>query len=174
MPNTTANKITIFRILLVPVFLIFIYTGHNYIAAAVFIIASLSDFADGYIARSYNQTSDFGKFIDPLADKILVLSAMCCFIESAQMPAWCVVIVLLREFSVSGLRLIAAEQGKVIAAAKSGKVKTACTMVCIILMLVFPDVRPVNILSGILIGTTTFFSGIEYFIKNKNVLKGSK
>ena len=127
--NTTANKITIFRIVLIPVFLVLAYTGLKYWALAVYIIACLSDVADGYIARHYNQVSNFGKFVDPLADKMLVLSAMCFFIENGQMPGWAVAIVLFREFAVSGLRLIAVEQSRVIAAARSGKIKTGCTMV---------------------------------------------
>ena len=117
--------------------MLLLYADHRYGATAVFVLASLSDLADGYIARRFNQTSNFGRFIDPLADKILVLSALCCFVEFDRMEAWCVCIVLLREFAVSGLRLLAVEQGKVIAAAWSGKLKTACTMVCIILMLLF-------------------------------------
>ena len=124
---TTANKITIFRVILIPVFLVLMYLrfpGHTYWAFGVFVLASLSDFADGYIARHYNQVSNFGKFVDPLADKMLVLSAMCFFIEKGQMPGWAVAIVLFREFAVSGLRLIAVEQSRVIAAARSGKIKT--------------------------------------------------
>ena len=127
--NTTANKITMFRIVLIPAFLVLAYTGLKYWALAVYIIACLSDVADGYIARHYNQVSNFGKFVDPLADKMLVLSAMCFFIENGQMPGWAVAIVLFREFAVSGLRLIAVEQSRVIAAARSGKIKTGCTMV---------------------------------------------
>ena len=119
--NTTANKITIFRIVLIPVFLVLAYTGLKYWALAVYIIACLSDVADGYIARHYNQVSNFGKFVDPLADKMLVLSAMCFFIENGQMPGWAVAIVLFREFAVSGLRLIAVEQSRVIAAAASAR-----------------------------------------------------
>ena len=102
MFKTTANKITMFRIALIPVFLVLAYTGHLYTALAVYIIACLSDVADGYIARHCNQVSDFGKFVDPLADKMLVLAAMCFFIENGQMPGWCVAIVLFREFAVSG------------------------------------------------------------------------
>ena len=135
--NTTANKITMFRIVLIPVFLVLSYTGLKYWALAVYIIACLSDVADGYIARHYNQVSKFGKFVDPLADKMLVLSAMCFFIENGQMPGWAVAIVLFREFAVSGLRLIAVEQSRVIAAARSGKIKTGCTMVGLGAMLVF-------------------------------------
>jgi len=111
--NTTANKITIFRIILIPVFMVLAYQNLFGWALAVYIIACLSDVADGYIARHYNQVSNFGKFMDPLADKMLVLAAMCIFIERGQMPAWCVAIVLFREFAVSGLRLLAVEQGRV-------------------------------------------------------------
>ena len=169
MMKTTANKITMFRIALIPVFLILAYTGHLYVALAVYIIACLSDVADGYIARHYNQVSDFGKFMDPLADKMLVLSAMCFFVENGQMPGWCVAIVLMREFAVSGLRLIAVEQGRVIAAAWSGKIKTASTMVCIALMLLFSGSNALNTVCTVIILVTTVYSGVEYFIKNIDV-----
>ena len=166
--KTTANKITILRIALIPVFLILAYTGHMYWALAVYAIACLSDMADGYIARHYNQITNFGKFMDPLADKMLVLSAMCFFIENGQMPGWCVAVVLFREFAVSGLRLIAVEQKRVIAAAWSGKIKTGCTMVGLGAMMVFP-LPLVNTLCITLIVVTTVYSGIEYFWKNRDV-----
>lgn len=170
--NTTANKITIFRIVLIPVFLVLAYTGLKYWALAVYIIACLSDVADGYIARHYNQVSNFGKFVDPLADKMLVLSAMCFFIENGQMPGWAVAIVLFREFAVSGLRLIAVEQSRVIAAARSGKIKTGCTMVGLGAMLVFGQQCPVvNLVCYILIIVTTVYSGVEYFVANRDVFK---
>ncbi len=170
--NTTANKITIFRIILIPVFLVLAYTGLKYWALAVYIIACLSDVADGYIARHYNQVSNFGKFVDPLADKMLVLSAMCFFIENGQMPGWAVAIVLFREFAVSGLRLIAVEQSRVIAAARSGKIKTGCTMVGLGAMLVFGQQYPVvNLVCYILIIVTTVYSGVEYFVANRDVFK---
>ena len=170
--NTTANKITIFRIVLIPVFLVLVYTGLKYWALAVYIIACLSDVADGYIARHYNQVSNFGKFVDPLADKMLVLSAMCFFIENGQMPGWAVAIVLFREFAVSGLRLIAVEQSRVIAAARSGKIKTGCTMVGLGAMLVFGQQYPVvNLVCYILIIVTTVYSGVEYFVANRDVFK---
>ena len=132
---TTANKITIFRVVLIPVFLVLAYAGHMGWALLVFVLASLSDMLDGYIARHYNQITDFGKFMDPLADKVLVMAAMCYFVEAGRMPGWALAIVLLREFAVSGMRLVAVEQGRVIAAAWSGKIKTAATMVCLCLML---------------------------------------
>ncbi len=171
MFKTTANKITMFRIALIPVFLVLAYTGHLYIALAVYIIACLSDVADGYIARHCNQVSDFGKFVDPLADKMLVLAAMCFFIENGQMPGWCVAIVLFREFAVSGLRLIAVEQGRVIAAAWSGKLKTGCTMVGLSAMMLFSEVEMVNIIFTVLILITTVGSGIHYFWVNRDVFK---
>ena len=171
MFKTTANKITMFRIALIPVFLVLAYTGHLYTALAVYIIACLSDVADGYIARHCNQVSDFGKFVDPLADKMLVLAAMCFFIEYGQMPGWCVAIVQLREFAVSGLRLIAVEQGRVIAAAWSGKLKTGCTMVGLSAMMLFSEVEMVNIIFTVLILITTVGSGIHYFWVNRDVFK---
>ena len=170
---TTANKITIFRVVLIPVFLVLMYLrfpGHMYWAFGVFVLASLSDFVDGYIARHYNQVTDFGKFMDPLADKMLVMAAMCYFVECGQMPGWCLAIVLLREFAVSGMRLVAVEQGRVIAAAWSGKVKTASTMVCLCLMLVFQS-NLLNVVCIAVIVATTVYSGIEYFAKNLDVFK---
>ena len=170
---TTANKITIFRVVLIPVFLVLMYLrfpGHMYWAFGVFVLASLSDFVDGYIARHYNQITDFGKFMDPLADKMLVMAAMCYFVECGQMPGWCLAIVLLREFAVSGMRLVAVEQGRVIAAAWSGKVKTASTMVCLCLMLVFES-NLLNLVCIAVIVATTVYSGIEYFAKNLDVFK---
>ena len=166
---TTANKITIFRVVLIPVFLVLAYTDQKYWAFAVFVLASLSDMLDGYIARHYNQITDFGKFMDPLADKLLVFSAMAWFVEMAWMPAWAFFVVIAREFAVTGLRLIAVEQGRVIAAGKSGKVKTASTMVCICLMLAIPSVA-LRLVCWIVILATTVYSGIEYFVRNKDVL----
>ena len=169
---TTANKITIFRVILVPVLLVLMYLdfpGHMYWALAVFILASVSDFADGYIARHYNQVSDFGKFMDPLADKLLVISAMLMFVSWGTMPAWALLIVVAREFAVTGLRLVAVDNGRVIAAAWSGKIKTATTMVCICLMMLW-NVSWLNILCWVLIVATTVYSGCEYFYKNRDVL----
>ena len=170
--NTTANKITIFRIILIPVFMVLAYQTLFGWALAVYIIACLSDVADGYIARHYNQVSNFGKFMDPLADKVLVLAAMCFFIENGQMPGWAVVIVLFREFAVSGLRLIAVEQQRVIAAAWSGKIKTACTMVGLCVML-FTSHPLVNLIVTWVIVITTLYSGIEYFYVNRDVFKNA-
>ena len=168
---TTANKLTILRIVLIPVFLVFLYMGFpgsNYAALAVFIVASLTDTLDGYVARHYNQVTDFGKFMDPLADKMLVLSAMCWFVQAGRMQGWILAVVLLREFGVSGLRLVAVEQGRVIAAAWSGKVKTASTMVCLCLMLAV-SFSWLDLVCEIVITGTTLWSGAEYFYKNRDV-----
>ena len=170
MFKTTANKITMLRIVLIPVFLVLAYTDKMIPALAVYIVACLTDFVDGYIARHYNQISNFGKFMDPLADKMLVLSAMCFFIENGQMAGWAVAIVLFREFAVSGMRLVAVEQGKVIAAAWSGKVKTFATMICLIVMIVV-NINIINIISTVIIVGTTVYSGIEYFYVNRAVFK---
>ena len=167
-----ANKLTLARVVMIPVFLVFLYldfTGHLYAALAVFILASVTDTADGYVARHYNMITDFGKFMDPLADKLLVFSAMAWFVEVAWMPAWAFFVVIAREFAVTGLRLIAVEQGRVIAAGKSGKVKTASTMVCICLMLAIPN-PTLRLVCWIVILATTIYSGIEYFAKNRDVL----
>lgn len=174
--NTTANKITIARIILIPIFMILLYEEAVYWALAVYIIACVSDFADGRIARKYNQVTDFGKFMDPLADKMLVLAAMCYFVEIGRMPGWAVAIVLLREFGVSGLRLLAVEQGIVIAAAWSGKIKTFVTMITLGILMIsgqawFPAANVINIICWVLIVVTTVYSGVEYFIKNINVFK---
>ena len=115
MPMTTANKLTLVRVFLIPVFLVVAYlnfTGHRYVALAVFIIASLTDLLDGYIARHYNQVSDFGKFADPLADKCLVMAALCWFVETGEMFGWILAVVLLREFAVSGMRLVRQDQDR--------------------------------------------------------------
>lgn len=175
MKLTTASKITLLRILLIPVVLVLMYaqfSGHMYWALAVFIIASVSDFVDGYIARHYDQVSNFGKFLDPLADKMLVLSVMCVFVDWGKMPAWALIIVLVREFAVTGLRLVAVEGGKVIAAAWSGKIKTASTMAALIIMMLPFTPDRLNLICWLIIVATTVYSGIEYFIKNAEVFKG--
>ena len=166
------NKLTFLRILLIPVFMVVLYWGFpgaGYVALAIFIIASLTDMLDGKIARKYNLVTDFGKFADPLADKMLVTAAMLWFVENGQMPAWALLIVICREFAVSGLRMIASDKGRVIAAGWSGKVKTASTMVCIVLMLAFPSAT-LNLVCVAVILVTTVYSGIEYFVQNKQVI----
>ena len=172
----TANKITLFRVLLIPVFLIVLYldfSGHFLLALGIFIIASLSDFLDGYIARHYNQVTDFGKFMDPIADKVLVISAMVMFVSWGRMPAWVLVIVIARELGVSALRLIAVDNGKVIAAGWSGKVKTAATMVCICVMLAL-NLETLDLICNGVILVTTAYSGVEYFVQNRKVLNWKK
>jgi len=169
-----ANKITMIRVFLIPVFLIVLYSGFpgsTYVGLAIFIIASLTDFVDGHLARSRNLVTDFGKFMDPLADKVLVLTAMLWFTECGVMPAWATAIVMFREFAVSGMRLIAVEQGRVIAAGMSGKVKTFSTMVCLCLMFL-PIPKPMLWLCVAVIVATTLYSGAEYFIKNRDVFSG--
>ena len=165
----TANKLTMIRVVLIPVFIVLLYLGYTIPALAVFIVASVTDFVDGYVARKYHLITDFGKFMDPLADKLLVMSAMAWFVEVGWMPGWAFFIVLAREFAVTGLRLVAVEQGLVIAAGKSGKVKTASTMVGIILMLAVPG-DLLNLICVAVIVITTVYSGIEYFIQNKQVI----
>lgn len=171
------------RVVMIPLFLVLLYWQfpfHMVIALTVFILASITDFIDGYIARHYNQVTDFGKFMDPLADKLLVMSAMVWFVEVGQMPAWALMVVIAREFAVTGLRLVAADGGKVIAAGKSGKVKTASTMVCICIMLIraLAAVRlwtiSLNQLCVAVIVVTTVFSGVEYFQQNKALLDWRK
>lgn len=167
-----ANKITMVRVVLIPVFLILCYCDfpyNNLAALAVFVIASLSDFVDGQIARRCNMVTDFGKFVDPIADKMLVTAAMCVFVSWGRMPAWVLLTILAREFAVSALRLIAADNGKVIAAAWSGKVKTASTMVCIILMLLM-EFPVLDVLCNAVMLVTTVYSGVEYFVKNRDVI----
>lgn len=188
---TTATKITLVRVLLIPVFLVCMYlaeaygTVMQYAALAVFAIASLTDLIDGQIARRCNQVTDLGKFLDPLADKVLVIAAMAMFCEWGIFPAWALMIVLTREFAVTGLRLIAAGKGRVIAAGWSGKVKTAVTMagICLMLLLntsVFFDLlggRFLEVVNWVVVGlisVTTLYSGVEYFIRNGDMLVEKK
>ena len=172
----TANKLTMLRVLMIPAFMVVLYLGFpgaNYVALVIFALASITDWLDGYIARRYNQTTDFGKFMDPLADKCLVTAAMLWFVEVGQMPAWALLTVIVREFAISGLRMNAATSGRVIAAGWSGKVKTAATMVCIILMLL-PIPAIVNTLCVAIIVLTTVYSGVEYVMKNIDVISNIK
>ena len=172
MPMNTANKLTLLRVFLIPVFLVVAYwgfPGSRYVALAIYIVACLTDLLDGYVARHYNQVSDFGKFADPLADKMLVTAAMLWFVEIGQMPAWAVLIVVIREFAVSGLRMIASDKGRVIAAGWSGKVKTASTMVCIVIMFL-PIPGWLNTVCVAVIAITTLYSGVEYFVLNRDII----
>ena len=172
------NKLTVLRVILVPFFVLFLlgadYMGpfSPYIALIIFIVASLTDMLDGKIARKYNLITNFGKFMDPLADKLLVCSAMICFIELDKLPAWIVIIIIGREFIISGFRLIAAENGVVIAANYWGKFKTVSQMIMIILLLI--DLGGVfDILEQIFIWLSlalTVISLITYIWQNRSVL----
>lgn len=172
---TTASKITLVRVVLIPVFMVLLLcSGGNdalrWAALAVFVIASISDFVDGYIARHYNQVTDFGKFLDPLADKLLVTACMMIFVGQGRMLSWIVFIVIAREFAVTGLRLVAVGNGRVIAAGWSGKIKTSCTMVGLILMMAVTGSATLDMVVSIVILVTTVYSGVEYFSKNWDVL----
>ena len=172
----TANKLTMVRIALIPVFLVVLYIdfpGSHYTAMSIFIAAGLTDIADGIIARRCNQETDFGKLMDPLADKILVFSAMLWFIERGILPAWVVIIVIIREFLVTALRMIAIDKGRIIAAGISGKIKTVVTMCCLTVM--FLPLKTWMIYACIAaITLTTLVSGVEYFIRNKDIIKSVK
>ena len=169
---TTASKITLVRVAMIPVYMRFMYLSGGvpgvwmWLALAVFILASLTDYVDGQIARKCNQVSDFGKFLDPLADKLLTIAAMCMFCEWGSFPAWALMIVLTREFAVTGLRLVAVGNGTVIAAGWSGKVKTASTMIGLCVMMAFPTIGWLCWAVIAVIVVTTVYSGVEYFIQN--------
>lgn len=174
------NKLTMLRVILVPVFMVFAalsrYGTADFnptfalIAGIIFAVASFTDFLDGYLARKNNLVTDFGKFMDPLADKLLVVAAMLLFVEQHRMPAWALLLVVAREFAVTGLRLIAVDNGRVIAAAWSGKIKTASTMVAICLMLLW-NIPWLNTVCWVVIVVTTVYSGVEYFVKNHDVFR---
>ena len=191
-----ANKLTILRMFLVPVFLVFMAVRDipygSIIATIVFILASLTDKLDGYIARSRNQITNFGKFMDPLADKLLVTSALVSLVELQLLPAWAAMVIIAREFAVSGLRTVAASEGTVIAASNWGKAKTVIQIVAIILLLIKANIAtaPLNVLlkSGflndffrlvpdfimLLAVLITIISGVDYFVKNKSVINTNK
>ena len=169
---TLASKITLVRVVLIPAYMVCMYLSGGvaglwlYMALGIFVLASVTDFLDGYIARHYNQVSDFGKFLDPLADKLLTIAAMCIYCEWGIFPAWALMIVLAREFAVTGLRLVAVQNGNVIAAGWSGKIKTASTMVGLCAMMALPGIPVLNtIVIGVIV-VTTLYSGVEYFIQN--------
>jgi len=167
---TTATKITLLRVAMIPAFMAVFLMGYNWAALIIFAVASLTDFVDGYIARHYNQTSDFGKFLDPLADKLLVVAAMLIFVQWGRMPSWAVMVVLAREFAVSGLRMVAGTKGLVLAAGFSGKVKTFTTMVGLCVMMPLSYGWLDWTVTGIIVATT-LYSGIEYFVQNWKVFK---
>jgi len=169
---TTASKITLIRVALIPVYMVLMYLSGGqpglwmWSGLVVFIVASLTDYVDGHIARSRGQVTDFGKFLDPLADKLLVVAAMVMFCEWGQMPAWALMLVLTREFAVTGLRLVAVGKGTVIAAGWSGKVKTASTMIGLCVLMAFPAVGWIaGLVTGVIV-VTTVYSGVEYFVQN--------
>lgn len=173
------NKLTLFRVILIPFFVFFLlapyFTGYgNYIAVAIFIVASITDFLDGHIARKRNLVTNFGKFMDPLADKLLVCSALICLIELDRLPAWIVIIIIAREFIISGFRLIASDNGVVIAASYWGKFKTTFQMLMVI-VLILDIPHPVFYWLGIILTyvslALTVISLIDYIVKNKNVLQ---
>lgn len=193
-----ANKLTIIRIFLVPIFLIFIAVKDipygTTLATLVFVIAALTDKLDGYIARSRNQITNFGKFMDPLADKLLVTAALVSLVEFHIIPSWAAIIIIAREFAVTGLRTVAASDGVVIAASWWGKLKTVIQIIAIILLLLKFNIQSQNEFTNIISNTTllnnlfnflpelflylaviiTIISGIDYFIKNRNAIKIDK
>lgn len=178
------NKLTLLRVIMIPFFVAFMLTGYKWVALLLFIVASLTDLADGKIARKYNLVTDFGKFMDPLADKMLVISALICLVGMDRIFAWIVIIIVAREFIISGFRLIAAEKGKVIAASMWGKFKTTFQMIMVILMIADVD----NALSSadgfgqaygvvtwivtIVAVVLTIISLVDYLVKNWNVMDG--
>lgn len=182
------NKLTVFRMILIVPFVILLLGGHagwgwfdaafggieaytDYIALVIFVIASLTDMLDGKIARKYNLVTNFGKFMDPLADKLLVCSAMICLIDMDRIPAWIVIVIISREFIISGFRLVASDNHVVIAASYWGKFKTTFQMVMVILMIA--NIQALNILTQIVMWIAlalTIISLIDYIVKNKNVL----
>ena len=172
------NKLTIFRVMLIPVFLVFLFLQDvipfgKWIALVVFIVASLTDLADGKIARKYNLVTDFGKFMDPLADKLLTCSAMIALIELGRIPAWIVIIIIAREFTISGFRLIAADKGRVIAAGWWGKIKTTFQMVMVIFLIADLGGTPIHYFEQFLIYASlalTIISLIDYLVKNKDII----
>ena len=176
------NKLTIMRVILIPFFVFFLLSPYfpaygNYIAVAIFIVASLTDMLDGKIARKYNLVTNFGKFMDPLADKLLVCSAMICLIELDRLAAWIVIVIIAREFIISGFRLVASDNGVVIAASYWGKFKTTFQMLMVIVLILDIQMPFYQILGTVLTYVAlilTVVSLIDYIVKNKDVLKDQK
>ena len=171
------NKLTILRVIMIPFFVAFLMlenganTTYRYIAAALFIIASLTDLLDGKIARKYNLVTNFGKFMDPLADKLLVCSALICLIELNALPAWMVIIIISREFIISGFRLIASDNGVVIAASYWGKFKTTFQMVSVVLLILdIPALAFVTTICVWIALVLTIVSLVDYIYKNHKIL----
>ena len=172
----TANKLTLLRVILIPIYVVMMYldfAGNHLVALAIFVIARLTDCVDGYVARHYNQVTDFGKFMDPLADKVLVIASMVCFCGTGRFPAWALIIVIAREFAVSGLRLVAVEQGHVIAAGMSGKIKTVLQMV-LAMVLTAMGAGILGDLLAVAAAAVTLYSMVEYIWQNRAVLSGAK
>ncbi|MCI9426768.1 MAG: CDP-diacylglycerol--glycerol-3-phosphate 3-phosphatidyltransferase [Eubacterium sp.] len=176
------NKLTVCRVALIPFFVVFLLYPDltkysNYIAAAIFIIASLTDYADGKIARKYNLVTNFGKFMDPLADKLLVCAAMICLVEMGKLAAWIVIVIMSREFIISGFRLVASDNGIVIAASYWGKFKTTFQMLMIIVLILDIPSDAFRLLGE---GLTyialalTVISLVDYIFKNRETLKEQK
>ena len=181
MQMNLANKLTTLRVVLIPVFLVLLLSPliaepiNRYIAVGIFIAASITDFLDGYIARSRNMITNFGKFMDPLADKLLVCSALVSMVELGDLPAWVVVITLSREFAITGFRTLAMQANIVMAASWWGKLKTTTQMIMIIVVLLQIQASVMNVIETILVALAVFFtivSGVDYIVKNKAVLKG--
>ena len=174
----TPNKLTVARMILVPFLVLFMLTdlggeANRYIALAIFVVASVTDWFDGKLARKYNLVTNFGKFMDPLADKLLVCSAMICFIELEKLPAWFVIIIIGREFIISGFRLVASDSGIVIAASYWGKFKTVSQMFMIIFLILDLPGNIASVIETVLIYLAlilTVVSLIDYIVKNKEVL----
>ena len=169
------NKLTIFRVILVIPFVVLLLAGFNWISLAIFVIAALTDLIDGKIARKYGLITNFGKFMDPLADKLLVCSALICLIQLERIPAWIVIVIIAREFIISGFRLIASDNGVVIAANMWGKYKTTFQMIMVILMIA--NIPVLQLLTDIVMWIATaltVISLIDYVYKNKNILQGEK
>ena len=175
------NKLTILRVIMIPFFVLaLLYDGGEnqilrYVAAAIFIIASLTDMLDGKIARKYNLVTNFGKFMDPLADKLLVCSALICLVELKGLPAWMVIVIISREFIISGFRLVASDNGVVIAASYWGKFKTTFQMIAVVLLIVgIPALSMVTTAVVWIALILTVISLVDYIAKNVNVLKEGK
>lgn len=176
------NKLTILRVILIPFFVFFLlapyFEGYgNYIAVAIFIVASLTDMLDGKIARKYNLVTNFGKFMDPLADKLLVCSAMICLVELDRLAAWIVIVIIAREFIISGFRLVASDNGVVIAASYWGKFKTTFQMLMVIVLILNIQNTFFQVLGTVLTYVAlilTVVSLVDYIAKNKDVLKDQK
>ena len=173
------NKLTMFRVILIPFFVVFLLVDitpvDKWIALAIFIIASLTDMLDGKIARKYNLVTNFGKFMDPLADKLLVCSALVCLVAVDRIPAWMVIVIIAREFIISGFRLVASDSGVVIAASYWGKFKTTFQIIMICLMIA--DLAALQLLTTIVTWVAvilTVVSLVDYLVKNKEVMKDTK